>query len=233
MKILHAEERHRQPIASWRHFAVVVTILLAVAIRGLTISSRQSTTVPLNHSALYTGLIAMETALIYLIWRGIRATGTSLRDLIGGRWQSPRDVIRDVLIAIALWIVLIGVASTWHALRGDGELPGFVSDIFPQSPLEIGLWIVLSIAAGLAEEIVFRGYCQRQLEALTKNVWIAMLLQSILFGVSHGYQGIGAMLRISVLALAFGFVAVIRRSLRPGIIAHAWTDIASGLLGSR
>ena len=60
-----------------------------------------------------------------------------------------------------------------------------------------------------------------------------MLLQSILFGVSHGYQGIGAMLRISVLALAFGFVAVIRRSLRPGIIAHAWTDIASGLLGSR
>jgi uncharacterized protein len=212
---------------------VVVTIMLALAIRGLMIHSRQDATVTINRSVLYIGLIAMESALIFLVWRGIRATGTSLRDLIGGRWKSPRDVIRDILIAIALWIVLILAASTWHALRGGGELPGFVSDIFPRSPVEIALWIALSIAAGVAEEILFRGYCQRQLEALTKNVWIAMVLQAVLFGVSHGYQGIGAMLRITVLALAFGFVAVTRRSLRPGIIAHAWTDIASGILGSR
>ena len=225
------EERQFRQIASWRHFAVVVTIMLALAIRGLMISTSPSTAVTINHSVLYTGLIAMESALIFLIWRGIRSSGTSLRELIGGRWQSARDVLRDILIGISLWIALIVVASAWHALRGGGELPGFVSDIFPESPLEIGLWILLSIAAGVAEEIVFRGYCQRQLEALTRNVWIALLLQGILFGISHGYQGIGAMLRITVLGLGFGFVAIVRRSLRPGIIAHAWTDIASGLFG--
>jgi methylmalonyl-CoA mutase len=175
----------------------------------------------LNHSVLYTDLIAMESALIFLIWRGIRASGTSLRELIGGRWQSARDVLRDILIGVSLWIVLIVVASAWHALRGGGELPGFVSDIFPESPLEIGLWILLSIAAGVAEEIVFRGYCQRQLEALTRNVWIALLLQGILFGISHGYQGIGAMLRITVLGLGFGFVAIVRQ--KNSIEDLAWT----------
>ena len=219
-------------IASWRHFAVVVAIVLAVAVRGFLAQSSRNPTANVNHTILYVSLIAMEGALIFLVWRGIRATGTTLRDLIGGRWKSARDVLGDLAIAIALWLALIGIAAAWQLLSGDREVPGLVSAILPRAPAEIVLWIAVSITAGAAEEIVFRGYCQRQLEALTGNAWIAMLLQAILFGVSHGYKGVAAMLRITVLGLAFGLVAVTRRSLRPGILAHAWTDIASGVLRS-
>jgi VanZ family protein len=54
-------------------------------------------------------------------------------------------------------------------------------------------------------------------------------MQSVLFGVSHGYQGVRACVTISVYGLFFGALARMNRSLRPGMIAHAWTDVAAGL----
>ena len=138
-------------IASWRHFAVVVAIVLAVAVRGFLTQSSRNPTANVNHTILYVSLIAMEGALIFLVWRGIRATGTTLRDLIGGRWKSARDVLGDLAIAIALWLALIGIAAAWQLLSGDREVPGLVSAILPRAPAEIVLWIAVYITAGAAE----------------------------------------------------------------------------------
>jgi hypothetical protein len=42
---------------------------------------------------LYLSLIAMEWGLFLYVWRGgLRRSGTKLRELIGGRWRSPKDV---------------------------------------------------------------------------------------------------------------------------------------------
>lgn len=228
--MLPEEQRKTGQVASWRHFAIVITIMILVAVQGVAVHARQTAPgASMNKSVFFVSLIAMEAALVYLVWRGIRPTGTTLSDLVGGRWQSPRDVIRDLGLALLLWLALVGIAIAWRQTSGSGGLSESVVAMLPRSPLERGIWIVLSIVAGAAEEIVFRGYCQRQFEALTGSRWIALILQALLFGVSHGYQGIEAMLRITVLGIAFGLMAIWRRSLRPGIIAHAWTDIASGL----
>jgi len=95
--------------------------------------------------------------------------------------------------------------------------------------VEIVVWIAVSLVGGVAEEIVFRGYFQRQFEALTQSRWVALALQAVLFGVSHGYQGVSACLKITVIGVLFGLLALWRRSLRPGMVAHVWTDIASGI----
>jgi membrane protease YdiL (CAAX protease family) len=55
------------------------------------------------------------------------------------------------------------------------------------------------------------------------------VLQAILFGVTHGYQGARACLTITLYGLLMGVLANARGSLRPGMIAHAWTDIAAGI----
>jgi membrane protease YdiL (CAAX protease family) len=68
-----------------------------------------------------------------------------------------------------------------------------------------------------------------QFRALTRSTGVALVLQAVLFGVSHGYQGLRACVTISVYGLFFGALALMKRSLRPGMIAHAWTDIAAGL----
>ncbi|WP_437760941.1 CPBP family intramembrane glutamic endopeptidase [Sorangium sp. So ce1389] len=55
-------------------------------------------------------------------------------------------------------------------------------------------------------------------------------MQAALFGLAHGEQGWGAMARIAAYGLAFGALARWRQSLWPGILCHAWTNLASGLL---
>ncbi len=67
-------------------------------------------------------------------------------------------------------------------------------------------------------------------KTLTGSATIAVLVQGILSGISHSYQGIKSVIVISVYGVMFGLLAHLRGSLRPGMIAHAWTDIASGLL---
>jgi membrane protease YdiL (CAAX protease family) len=77
--------------------------------------------------------------------------------------------------------------------------------------------------------VVFRGYFQRQFEAFTGSKWLALCLQAVLFGISHGYQGAQACVKIAIFGALFGLLALWRGSLRPGIIAHAGSDILSGI----
>jgi hypothetical protein len=52
-----------------------------------------------------------------------------------------------------------------------------------------------------------------------------------LFGISHGYQGLEACVKIAIGGALFGLLALWRSSLRPGIVAHAGTDILGGIFG--
>ena len=77
----------------------------------------------------------------------------------------------------------------------------------------------------------FLGYFQRQFEVLTRSKWIALFLQAALFGISHGYQGVEACVKIAIFGALYGLLALWRGSLRPGMIAHAGSDIVSGIFG--
>ena len=106
-----------------------------------------------------------------------------------------------------------------------------IDTYLPQRAVEILLWIGVSISAGICEEFVFRGYFQKQFEAFAHTKWIALILQAVLFGISHGYQGVQACLQIAVFGALYGLLALWRKSLRPGMIAHAGSDILSGIFG--
>jgi len=86
------------------------------------------------------------------------------------------------------------------------------------------------VTAGICEEMAFRGYLQRQFHALTGNVAWAILLQALVFGIAHGYQGWRNVVIISVLGVLFGVLAAWRKNLRANIISHAFGDFWSGWL---
>ena len=213
---------------------VLTVVFLAMAIGGA-MAQRQSApsgtlSPPASPAAVYAGLIVMEWGLAYYVWKvGLRRGAGSLRALIGGRWRSWRDVARDAGIGLSTWAGLSAMCLLWTRLSGADPAASLQS-LMPRTPLEVALWIVLSLSAGFSEELLFRGYLQERFQALTGSAALAVLLQAALFGVSHGYQGLRPCLRITVYGLLFGALARWRRSLRPGMIAHAWTDIASGLL---
>jgi len=92
------------------------------------------------------------------------------------------------------------------------------------------LWICLSATAGFCEEVLFRGYLQKQFTRLLRNRWIALVAVSILFGLGHGYEGAQRMVLIAMLGLSFGVLSMWRKSLRPAMMAHTLQDTISGLL---
>jgi membrane protease YdiL (CAAX protease family) len=107
----------------------------------------------------------------------------------------------------------------------------FLNNLFPRTPLEVAIWFVVSfMAGGFCEELVFRGYIQSQLLALSRRTWIAIIGQACIFGLFHIYQGWRPVITITVLGALFGILAAWRKNLRIGMIAHGWQDFWSGWL---
>jgi hypothetical protein len=169
----------------------------------------------------------MDWALLYYCWVGVHRSGGSLWALSGGRWTSWKSVAVDLGIALPFWLLWEGAAYGVHWLLGPSSAKT-VDSLLPQSLLEVLIWIATSITAGVCEEMVFRGYVQRQLNALSGSVVAAVLGQGLLFGLFHSYQGWKNVIVISVLGVLFGALAAWRGNLRANIIVHAWADVWEG-----
>jgi hypothetical protein len=60
----------------------------------------------------YLFVIAWEWTMATYIWLGGLIPGaTRLRDIIGGRWMNFRQVLRDIAIAAAFWILFAAVGE--------------------------------------------------------------------------------------------------------------------------
>jgi len=179
---------------------------------------------------LYVSIMAMEWALVRYVWAGVRKNNEGgLFGLIGGRGESWPRVLPDVAVALPFWVVWEATGRVMQSLLGPSHLEA-VNALLPQSLIEILLWIALSVSAGICEEIVFRGYLQKQVHAITGSIVAAVLTQAILFGAGHAYQGVKQVAVITVLGVLYGVLAAWRGTLRPGMLAHAWSDINSGYL---
>jgi uncharacterized protein len=183
---------------------------------------------------VYLSLIAMDWALLYYCWVAVHHHGGNLATLSGGRWTSWKNVAVDVAIALPFWALWEGAAFGVHWLIDSRQLGGngarTFASLLPQSPLEILIWIAVSITAGVCEELAFRGFLQRQFHALTGNISLAVLAQGLVFGLFHAYQGWRNVIVISVLGVMFGMLAAWRGNLRANIIVHSWADIWGGWL---
>ena len=146
-----------------------------------------------------------------------------------GRWANAREILRDIGVTFGFWGLLLAVVWILDRVVGPGGGKS-LEILLPRTPAEVAVWMLTSASAGFCEEIVFRGYVQRQLQALTRLGWPAVLGQGILFGLMHAYQGWRPVLRIGVLGVLFGVLAVWRKTLRPGMIAHGWQDLWAGWL---
>jgi membrane protease YdiL (CAAX protease family) len=217
----------------WHTIVLVVVVLSIALLQGQ--QQHQLDAVQLkSRLPLYAAQILFELILFAYVWLlGLRLTGTPVSDLVGGKWANLRDVVRDIRAALMFWIVVAGVLLVLNRLLGEnaGGLRA-VKALLPQGPLEMTAWVVLCVTAGFCEEFLFRGYLQRQFLALTGRAEWAIVLQALVFGAGHGYQGMKGMIIIAIYGAMFGILAAMRKSLRPGMIQHAGQDIFSGILGS-
>ncbi len=169
----------------------------------------------------YISVVVMEWLLVLYVRMGVHKHGLRLRDLVGGRWATPKAVMKDFALGAGLWVVWIGLMNA-HLLGGGTNA---AQGLLPRGILESLVWIPVALSAGFCEEVAFRGYLQKQFQAITGSAGWAILFQAIVFGIGHLYEGVGPVGRITLFGVLFGLLALWRKSLRPGMIAHAWSDI--------
>lgn len=174
-----------------------------------------------NAVAGYMSVLLSEWLLVFYVRMGVHKRGVRLRDLVGGRWTTPTDVMKDIALCAGLWGVWMGLMNA-HVLGGGTNA---AQGLLPQGILESLAWFPLALSAGFCEELAFRGYLQKQFQAITGSAGLAALIQAIIFGIGHLYEGVGPVARIMLFGVLFGVLAQWRKSLRPGMITHAWSDI--------
>ena len=183
----------------------------------------------------YAVTIVLEFFLLFLVWIGLRLNGTRIQDVIGGRWDTAAAFWLDVAIAIgfafvAYWTIF-GLSFALGLAKPSQieQTKKLASMLAPHTWHALLLFVLLSTIAGFVEEIIFRGYLQKQFAILSGNIYAGLIGSALIFGAGHGYEGARRMVLIFILGLMFGYLALWRKSLRPGMIGHAMFDSAQGV----
>ena len=135
-----------------------------------------------------------------------------------------------VLLACALLIAQVAaIRGNETGLSTARKQMTSVEGVLPHTPAELKLFLALSLAAGVCEEIVFRGYLLAYFDALVGPAG-AVLASTLLFGLGHAYQGAAGIVRTGLVGLLFAGAYVATGNLLAPMLLHVVLDAASGMI---
>lgn len=138
-------------------------------------------------------------------------------------------VTAGVVIGMIVGVVVLTVIGV-IAVRKEGDeiiSVGDIQSILPRNRQELVLGGLLSINAGVVEELLFRLALPALLFATTGNAVISVVGSVLLFGVMHSYQGVAGIVITTVIGALFMALYVLSGSILVAIIAHAVLDLRS------
>jgi membrane protease YdiL (CAAX protease family) len=205
----------------------IVLAILLVAMPALALAQLPLVgETPIERLPAYWGSIATLWLIGIACWlAGTRDGGPGAVGLV---WPGARPF---VVWSLGLTIAALGtmLAFRWVAGATGARETRLLRQLLPRTPQERGVFALLSVAAGVGEELAYRGYAIPLLATII-GVPGAAVLTSVVFGILHGYQGVLGTVRTTLMGgiLAWGFLA--SGSLLPVIAAHTMIDLVAGLL---
>ena len=155
------------------------------------------------------------------------ASGFNARDLGIVSVSAPRVIaFAAVLTAAAVALQFIFRALGTREAR-------VLRELLPVTSRERWLFVLVSLSAGICEELVFRGFLLRALVLGTGVTPLAVLLSAGAFGVVHAYQQPVGAVRAALLGLLLTAPVLLDASLVTSMLAHAAIDVVSGLFLAR
>ena len=103
----------------------------------------------------------------------------------------------------------------------------------PTNRRERRMWIVLSLSAGIGEELVWRGVLPALIARLTGSLALGVALSIASFALAHAIQGLRSVLAIAAIAGAFHALVFISDSLYPAMVVHFVYDVIAGFTYAR
>lgn len=108
------------------------------------------------------------------------------------------------------------------------SLPYSIKSMLPKTSIEKRFWNYVSLSAAVTEEIIYRGYFFYTIPLMipSTNIYITLLISSLIFGIGHIYQG-KELYKPMLAGLFLGFVYLSTGSLYIVIILHFTQDIVA------
>jgi uncharacterized protein len=186
---------------------------------------------PKKHLYYQNGLVLVIGALLVLTtWNAADRKWSAL----GFDWiQMNTVVVFSVVILCAFY--LVDLFQSIYQKEATQEKLKDLQQILPLNWNEYRHYIFLAMAAGICEEIIFRGFLINYLNTLLVDLdystVYAIAIPAVTFGLSHWYQGKAAVLKIMFISLLFGVIFVWSGSLYLIMAIHVAIDLISGMSG--
>lgn len=214
---------------------------LLIALICLWLPAQEFAGMALSHRAIDAGLprarlntygqslvtLWLTAGAVLMVWllEGRALAGLGLR--YDGAAREVLGFAAAAIIGALLLMQYVAVASREEmrtAFRAAVEKAPGVKRFMPQTSAEYWRFQLLSVTAGVTEEIIFRGFLIAALASLLP-LWAAALAALVIFVALHVYQGIAQLPGVFLAGAAMTAIYLVSGSLYPAIAAHVLVDV--------
>jgi membrane protease YdiL (CAAX protease family) len=210
-------------------YLVLVVVLMPLgAIRGrLARGDDRSGPRPVERTGVLSRAVIVQLALLVVSLIVARTHGMAL-------WRPAHLGGREVAVGLGALLVLMGVGVlSWRMRSAEERRQMWVRHLLPRTPAQWGLWLLVSIAAGISEETAYRGVVVVLLGSLTASFVLAVLLSAAVFALVHYPQGGKSMALVFAIALVMQALVSVTGTLYVAMGVHAAYDITAGMRAAR
>lgn len=190
---------------------------------------------PAARARFYRGIVVSEwlfTACVVAVWmlQGRPWTGLHLELVFSLRLGL--GLLLALTICGLLWLQRKAVFARPERIEKVRQKLEFADPLIPHTPAERRMFMLVSITAGVCEEVLFRGFVLWYFAVWTHPI-LALVISSVLFGFGHIYLGLAHVPRTALVGMILGVLVLATGSLYPAIIIHAALDLNSEEIGFR
>lgn len=207
---------------SWREQLIEVLVFLSLIVPSMVLSlffSSQGGSFVLLATATIVRDLALIGLILFFLWHNGERDQRIGWTFQHGGWE--------IALGVMLFLPLLFLSAM---LAGILQHYGFTvprttpSYLVPHGAAQLWLGFLLVVVVALAEETIFRGYLILRLNALTRNLGLAVVLSAVIFSLGHGYEGSAGLVVVGFIGLVYALIYVWRRSLVAPITMHFLQD---------
>jgi membrane protease YdiL (CAAX protease family) len=218
MRFLADPERVAVHPLGWL-FLVVVCVLLPL---GVLRQHRRlaAGTLQISRMRLYASAIATHMVFLLMVWAVVREERLDL-------FPPYRLTVLDAVIG--LLALTLGLLPMLDRFRVDDPYARERTRLIaPRTRQELGFFYLLSLTAGIAEELTYRALLFTLLAAVLRSWWLAAVVAAGVFGIVHLFQGWKSAGIAGLMGLREQVVVGLTGTLWIAIVVHTLHDVIAG-----
>lgn len=179
---------------------------------------------------------SISVVLLVLAWQYIPVLLDEINTWDGVRdareWYASLGAASIALtLALALVVIVLPIVVLFFA-RKQEELTavGDIQAMIPRNLAEVRLGALLSVNAGVIEELLFRLALPAVVFGAFGNAWLAILATVLVFGALHVYQGVVGVIVTMIIGALLMVLYIATGSIAVPIVVHVLIDLRSFVL---